>query len=213
MTKLNLEKIKCVITDFDRTLYSGARNDETEGYYLDYLKSRGILPKSRKTLGKILEKRPVYHNLQCVVEFMKNKGLPLDDFFEYMGQVPYDFVVPGMEIVDGKIIEKLSKKYKLYLLSDSSVGYIDYYLDLFKYKKNWFFECISNTYEHEDMSKKFYMAQIIKSTGLEPDEILMVGDSERFDIETAQSLNMQTFLVKDVHDTEYIFNELIDLKN
>ena len=213
MNEVNFSKIKCVITDFDCTLYSNAAFDKTEQYYLEYFKLKGYLPQNRKSLGKILAKKPVYHNLQCVVEYLKKKGYSVQDFFDYMGEHPYNFLTNDIQSVNPKIIESLSKLYPLYLLSDSAPGYIDHYLKIFEIEKTNFVKCVSNDYKTDDLTKVPLMKEILETSGLKSEEVLMVGDSLRCDIETAKSLNMQTFWVKNVEDTEYIFNELINFKN
>ena len=82
----------------------------------------------------------------------------------------------------------------------------------FKFNPKWFAACVSNDFKSEDMAKSNFMKKIIKDTGLKPQEILMVGDSEDHDIAPAAKLKMQTFHVKDIHDTEEIFEKLIKLK-
>lgn len=212
MSKLDLSKVKCVITDFDCTLYSGGANDKTEEYYLKYLKERGYVAKNRKSLGKILDKKPPFHNLQCVVLFLKENGYSVQDFLDYMGEHPYNFLSNEMQIVDVNVLKNLTEYYPVYLLSDSSEGYIDHYLNLFGYDKSMFVDCLSNDYLAEDMSKRHIMKKIVAVNNLKPEEVLMVGDSMQFDIVPAEDAGIQSFWVHNTKDTEYIFNELINAK-
>lgn len=214
MKKLDLSKIKCVITDFDGTLYSdGNWGSDFDMYILNALKDLGFLPKNRKSLASVYKYMPEFHEIQTSLKFIQDKGGNPDVLIEYMDKHIYNFLLPETRIIDVNILKELSKHYKLYLLSDSNSEYISHYMKKFKMKKSWFVDCVSNEFKTPSMSKQVYMEKFMKDQGLSLDEVIMVGDSKRFDIAPAKLAGIQHFWVKDVNDTARLFNELISLKN
>ena len=112
-----------------------------------------------------------------------------------------------------KIIAETAKNFPLYIVSDSSVPYIEKYLKFAKIDKKHFSGIYDNEYNDETYSKISIMKRVMIETGFKPNEIIMIGDSEQSDIRPAKLLGFQTKLVKTVYETEEILQDLVNLKS
>ena len=115
--------------------------------------------------------------------------------------------------INPKIIKELSKHYPVYIVSDSSKKYLEFYLKESKIDKSWFSGIYSNTYDDETYSKIPVMKRVLTETGLKPNEIIMIGDSENSDIKPAKLLGFQTKHIKSVFETTDVLQELTNLKS
>ena len=90
------------------------------------------------------------------------------------------------------VLENLSKKYKLYLLSNIATPYKEcfYNLDLDKYFVKPFFSC--DIGYRKPQPESFEM--IIKHSGLQSNQLLMVGDSKHSDYEGALNCGIKAIL-------------------
>ena len=115
--------------------------------------------------------------------------------------------------INPKVIKELSKHYPIYIVSDSSQIYLEFYLKEAKIDKSWFAGIYSNTYDDETYSKIPVMKRVLTETGLKPNEIIMIGDSENSDIKPAKLLGFQTKHIKSVFETTDILQEITNLKS
>ena len=209
---MELEKIKCVILDFDNTMYS--YGDWTRGDALteEFLKEQKILPGVENKLEELKKIYPDLHLYQRVFAYFRDNGLDDGVYRKFNNERIPDIRTKDTVFIKPEIIEKISKKYKLFMISDSFLSYLLYYLELNKIDKDWFDGIYQNNYEDDDYTKIPMMKKVLTNTGFKPDEIVMVGDNELTDIVSAKSLGYQTYHVKDVFDTENFLNELIKFK-
>lgn len=213
---MNLKKIKCVILDFDGTLYSnGDWSGETK-FFGQYLVDNNILPEY-KTLDEKVEylkkTYPNYHIIQYIFAYLHDNGLDDLGFRKFNDENICEIRSKDIEFLDPKIITELAKYYKVYMISDSSKIYLEFYLNYAKFKLNDFEEILSNQYTDENYTKIPMMKKVLEKTGLKPNEVIMIGDSEKADIIPAKLVGLNTFKVADEKDTAKILNELIALKS
>ena len=211
---MNLKKIKCVIVDFDETLYS--YGDSSTEEYEDYLVEKNLLPEilDKYEKGKYLKKiYPNYHSIKAIFAYLHDNNMDDSEFRDFYNRVVWDVRTEKTVFIDPNVIKELSKYYPVYIVSDSSKKYLEFYLGEAKINKSWFAGIYSNTYDDETYSKIPVMKRVMNETGLKPNEIIMIGDSENSDIKPAKLLGFQTKHIKNVFETTEILQELTNLKS
>jgi len=211
---MSLRKIKCVIVDFDETLYS--YGDSSTEEYEDYLVEKNLLPEipDKYEKGKYLKKiYPNYHSIKAIFAYLNDNNMDDSEFRDFYNRVVWDVRTDKTVFIEPNIIKKLSKYYPIYIVSDSSKKYLEFYLGEAKINKSWFAGIYSNTYDDETYSKIPVMKRVMNETGLKPNEIIMIGDSENSDINPAKLLGFQTRHIKNVFETGEILQELTNLKS
>ncbi len=213
--------IKCVIFDFDATLYTfyGWNDEEIFKYYKHCVKcliNNGLFNSIDEACETLDKKYPEINNPEhkCVYCLMEN-GLDTKILKNYLSENIYDITkehLNEIKVVDTKKLYELAKKYRLFLLSDSPEKYLSHLAKQLKIDLNVFEKRFSNNWEVYDISKAVCMKQIIGNAGVNTKEILMVGDSEVSDIVPAKKLGLQAFKVDTVDDTNKIIEYLINNK-
>ena len=213
---MNLNKIKCVVLDFDGTMYSYGDWSNEPKLFGSYLVSKNYLPECdgwENKMARLAEIYPQYHIIQQMFAFLADNGIDDSEFRKFNDENICEIRTNEIVFLKPETIDKLAESYKVYIISDSAIPYIEFYLDHAKIDKSKFQAILTNEYRDEGYTKIPMMKQIIKETGLSPDEIIMVGDSERSDIVPAKLLGIQTHHVKVVEETEKILKKLIRIKN
>lgn len=213
---MNLKKIKCVILDFDNTMYSDGDWSHEDECFGKFLVEKNLLSEYGDWQARIdflREKYPQYHLLQFMFAFLHDNGIDDGEFRKYNDENVCEIRGENTVFINPKVISNLAKYYKVYIISDSSVPYLEFYLNHAKIDKRKFQAILSNEYNDEGYTKIPMMKKVLKETGLKPNEIIMVGDSEKSDIAPAKLVGFQTFLVNHVSETEKILQDLINLKN
>lgn len=212
---MNLKKIKCVAIDFDNTMYSYGNWQDEDVLYARFLEQQNYLPElktGKEKLDYIEKLYPNYHLIQRMYAYMHDNNIDDKDFRKFNDENISDIVKEDTVFINPEIIDKLAKNYKIYVISDSQVTYLEHYLKYAKIRLDNFEAIYSNEYNDEGYTKIPMMRKILKETGLKPNEVVMVGDSEKSDIVPAKLVGFQTYHVKDVYDTEEFLQKLIDLK-
>lgn len=206
-------KIKCVILDFDGTMYSDGDWTDSDPECFAFVKNNGLFDGTFDEFNRLSVFNPDWHFMQKVYHYCKLKNFPIDNFNKFLDDDIYDFMTEKTRWVNADVIAKLSKCCKVYILSDSSNKYICHYLDLFGIDKSCFSGIVSNDFLSDDMSKAPFMQKISDSLHLENDEVLMIGDSYCHDIVPAKNLGMNACWVQDVSQTEQVLKDLINAKS
>lgn len=213
---MNLKKIKCVIVDFDETLYSnGVWIDEAE-FFAKYLDDRNLLPEvvGWKEKTKYLQKKyPTYHIIKQIFAYLHENGVDDSDFRKFKHDNICEIRGEDTVFIKPQIIKELAKFYPVYILSDSDIPYIEFYLKEAGIDKKFFAGIYANTYDDEGYTKIPVMRRVLDETGLKPEEIIMIGDSQNSDIRPAKLVGFQTKHVKSVYETEELLQEFINLKS
>lgn len=118
------------------------------------------------------------------------------DQFVYTTQFEHDIQkeIESTHLFDDtiQVLETLSKKYKLYLLSNIATPYKEcvFNLGIDKYFDKLFFSC--DIGYRKPQPEAFEM--VIKHSGLQPKQLLMIGDSQRSDYEGALNSGVKAIL-------------------
>ena len=211
---MNLKKIKCVIVDFDETLYSYGNSSVEE--YEDYLVEHNLLPEIPDKHEKIKYLKSIYpnfHSIKVIFAYLRDNNMDDSEFRAFYNSVVWDVRTKDTVFINPEIIKQLAKYYPIYIISDSAKVYLEFYLGEAKIDKSWFSGVYSNTYEDETYSKIPVMKRVLNETGFKPNEVIMIGDSEYSDIKPAKLLGLQSKHVKSVYETEGVLQDLINLKS
>ena len=206
---LDLKKIKCVIIDFDCTMYTGGNWDTCDDLTFDYLVQNKIYTKSRQEFMEENKFPEKYHFTQCVYAYLKKRNLDIAGLDEYISKHIYNFLCDTTRKIDAGLVQALCEKYPVYLLSDSSKNYILHYLEMFKINKHWLKDIVCNDYRSYDMSKAPFMANIVRRENCRPNEAIMIGDSYNHDIVPAKKIGLQHAHIFDVSQTEMVIRNLL----
>lgn len=212
---MNLKKIKCVAIDFDNTMYSHGNWADEVVLYSRFLEEQNILPELKtgeEKLKYIKSLYPNYHLIQMVYGYLHDNNIDDSLFRKFNDDNISDIITSEIVFINPKVIEELAKNYKIFVVSDSQIPYLEHYLKYAGIGLDNFAGILSNEYNDEGYTKIPMMKKVLKMTGFKPNEVIMVGDSEKSDIVPAKLVGLQTYLVKDVHDTENFLQKLIDLK-
>lgn len=213
---MNYKKIKCVVLDFDNTLYSYGNWEDEHVLYAKFLEQENILPEIKDGEEKLKYMRtfyPNFHLIQTMYAYLHDNNIDDKAFRDFNEENIADILTDEIVFINPKVIEKLAQNYKVYIISDSQMSYLNYYLKYAGVDLSNFSGILSNGYDDEDYTKIPMMKKVLKETGLKPEEVVMVGDNPKTDIAPAKLVGFQTHLVEYVSDTEKFLNKLINLKS
>ena len=213
---MTLNKIKCVILDFDGTLYSQGDWSNEPKLFGQFLVNKNYFPEcvtAEEKMAKLGELYPNYHIIQQMFAYLHDNKIDDTEFRKFNDDNICEIRCDEIVFINPHLIDSLSKSYKIYMISDSAIPYLEFYLDHAKIDKTKFEAILSNEYNDEGYTKIPMMKKVLTQTGLRSDEIIMIGDSEKSDIIPAKLLGIQTYHVVDVHDTEKILRKLVRIKN
>lgn len=209
----NLKNIKAIVFDFDETLYSGGDWSRFKDYLLQMLVDAKICKDISQAKHKVFEEKRQSQDIVLkvweVIEEKQNAGEIFRNYFE---NKPYDIKTWTGKIVDNKLLKELSRNYKLFVLSDNSKSYLQMHMKKMGIETSVFEKIYGNQFFDEDPTKTYFMNEIANSFGFQKKEVLMIGDSEVFDIQAAERTGIRHCLVHSVLDTERIINALINEK-
>lgn len=212
---MNLKRIKCVALDFDNTLYSHGNWGDEEVLYAKFLEEQNILPEIANGMDKIKYMRSLYpnfHLIQMMYGYFRDNGIDEAVFRKFNDENISNIITDEIVFIDPKIISDLAKRYRVFVISDSQISYLEHYLKYAGISLDNFEGIYSNEYTDEGYTKIPMMKKILNKTGLKPEEIIMVGDSEKSDIVPAKLVGFQTYHVKDVFDTSEFLKKLIEVR-
>lgn len=213
---MNLKKIKCVIVDFDSTLYSNGDWSKEPELFGSFLEENNLLPEISGWEAKLeyLQKQyPSFHIIKFIFAYLHDNGIDDSGFRKFNDEHICEIRGKDTVFINPKIIKEVSKYYPIYIVSDSAVPYIEFYLDYAKIDKKAFSGIYDNKYDDETYSKISVMKRVLDETGFKPNEVIMIGDSENSDIKPAKLLGFQSKHIKTVFETEEILQELVNLKS
>jgi FMN phosphatase YigB (HAD superfamily) len=195
--------LSAIIFDFDATFFSGSVWNGW-GKYLEIFIDKFL--KGNKKYKRIVNNQTNGANM---AEIMIKETGTAEIFYQYQGDVIYEIDSDDIVVVDGKLINKLSKKYKLFIVSNSHYDYLIHHLKKFKINQKCFCEIIDNKFKADDLSKTEYYLDILNKYNLKPENVLVVGDSFNSDILPALKLKMQSRLICDANETNKVINQLL----
>ena len=209
---------KVIILDFDGIFYSGKDI---------FCKMDDFVNKNkRKILGnltdtqykKICRENPDWVTVGSgmpVVQVLYNLKFKYPElkigprnFWTWQNRTLDPLYLENAKIMSQDVIERLSKKYPIYVVSNSSPKHLNYFLKQFGINKKYFKKIISNKFTIKDITKKHYYIDIMNKEKCQPKDIYVYGDTYANDIVPALELGMNAFHVTDVDKCEKLLNEL-----
>ena len=178
---------KGIIFDLYNTLiYS---DESRTSPYSQFLGSLGLTKKeSSKWIDRILTEN--FNSLDDIKKIINPKSPINTDIYEFKIQEEIDSTIVFDDTYS--TLEILSKKYKLFLLSNVATPYKKcfYNLSLDKYIDNPFFSCDLG---YRKPQKELFEI-VIKHSGFNPNELIMIGDSLRSDYQGALDCGIPSIL-------------------
>lgn len=199
MNKKNFKDIKCIIFDFDNTMYYdvdwSAWDKVAQDWFekhCSYLGEEGRM--QLLTKYKIKKRNGVYvlmDDLLCKM-LCEIEGSP-KAWLDYRDNLPLQDTFKKAKVVANRELEKCARIAKLYIVSNSRQISIKQIAKHHKIDLSFFEQIITNDFDANDMSKAKYYKQIMERENLTPKQILVVGDSKSHDIEPAEKLGMRAY--------------------
>ena len=202
----NFKNIKVIIFDFDGTLYKYL---EWKGYNQFFIKGiRKLFPELSDDEFNFYIKKYKILNGDRTSERTAKLLLDLHNstkgFYNFLKTVDFACNWEDGEIFPQELLEKLSKKYKLIIVSNSAEENIKFVSKNMGIDLKYFKEIISNQFKKEDLTKAYNLKKILKKENVLPSQILMVGDSYKYDLKPARELGFRTLLIKDNKEKFFI---------
>ncbi len=202
------KEIKAIIFDFDDTLYTGPASESWPVYLNNFISK---LYKSKKEREEFFRKYKIDKNISGIkfASYMIAETGSASKFSRHLENKLCKLDTSKLTPVDNNLIKELTKKYKLAILSNSSNKYMRYHLKHLKINENYFDLIYSNKFYADDISKKRYYVEISNKWNLEPQNILVIGNSNESDLWPAILVGMQTFHVTDIDSVNNKMKELL----
>lgn len=202
--KIGGQMIKVIIFDFDGTLHTGEPWSNWHSYMLDTL--HYALPDyDQKDILNFLSKYSL--TLDSLTSLIANALIQefgtAEKMVEFQSHNIYRLDYQNLEIINPKLLEELSKKYHLYIVSNSPVESIKRHFGHWGINAELFKNIYFNQFENKNPTKSVFYQKIMSDEQVAPDEILVIGDNVTDDLVPAKNLGMQTFhttKLQDIYD-------------
>lgn len=200
-----MDNKKVVIFDFDGTFYSGEKAfSKLEGFIKK--NKRKFMPRlTDEQYNKISKENPEWktvYNGSEIVDLMydlKEKyntfDISVKDFWDWQNANPDPLVIDKNQLVDSNYLKDICGDHSVYVVSNSSPTHIYYYMEMFGIDKTWFKEIISNRFTQKDRTKKHYYKRILEKENCSPENAIVLGDSDKNDLEPGRKLGINTCLI------------------
>ena len=191
--------VKVIIFDFDDTLYKYLKWTGYNDFFINNV--RNMFPELTNNQFNFYLKKYKIINSDRVSENTAKLLLDLHgstaQLVNFLNTIKYPCNWAEGQIFPQSLLEKLSKKYKLFIVSNSSEPNIKFVSKNMGINLKFFTSILSNKFDIIDLTKVSVFKKIIKNENLLPSEFLMVGDSIKYDLLPAKKLGFKTLLIKD----------------
>ncbi len=208
--------IKTIIFDFDDTLYVG---DVWGKKWADFLeKFAQYIVRNESTYKKIMKKYDLTNSLRTQKEvciMSEKEGFGHRRFKKFLKHNIYEHATKDVEVISADFLKELSKSYHLYVVSLSTQNYLKHYSKLYGIDEKCFKKMYSVNLCAKNKSKAVLLKKIMKKEKCLPEEMLMVGDSLKSDIEPAKQLSINTLQFNGDFNQIYEYfteNKILDCK-
>ena len=188
--------IKVVIFDFDYTLYQGLvwGNGWIEYVYNGLRRMLSYLPKD--TYDMLCQKYNIKGDriFENVCQMLSNENLPckVKDFRDFTQTFRFETDYTKAKLFPHDLLECLKEKYNLYVVSNTAESKIKFDCEKMHFDLSSFKGIYQNRFDIKDLSKALDYKMIADIEGVPCNKVLVVGDSEQYDLEPAHRLGMQT---------------------
>ena len=121
-----------------------------------------------------------------------------------------DIVLDYNQVVDAEFMKHLCKNFSVYVVSNSSLKHIYYYMEKLNIDTKGFKCVIGNEFKKEDPSKGHYYKEIMEKENAIPHNIYVMGDSVESDLSPALHLGMNAFYVDNANNIKIIVSSIIN---
>lgn len=205
---INMKDIKCVIFDFDNTMYYSDTQLESK---LAWLKN-AIVTLGRTTNDEAEELMQRTGFTACNTHqpsfssHLPLFGITMDQWQKYQSETRY--FVDDVQIVPNEYYEKLRSRYPLYIVTNSFVH--DIRLKAEKYGIDFGpFKIYGCEHGKEHMNKKETYAKISEDLNLSPRNLLIFGDRFKIDINPLLELGGNGILINNTNELKSAIEELL----
>lgn len=189
---------KVIVFDFDGTLY---KNIDWTGY--DKYVLNGVRKYFSNLTDNQFEQLLIKYNVRedtitedLAVLFKNEKGSN-KLYLEFIDTLKFEGDFTNAKVFSEKLLEELSKKYKLFVLSNSSVPNIKFVCKRINLSLKSIIKIYSNRFDVDDLSKTKRLKELLQELNVAPQQVLMVGDSLVNDLIPARKLGLKTLHVVD----------------
>ena len=211
---------KVFIFDFDGTFYSGEHKfDKVAKNINDNRRSflSNLTDEQYKTICKENPKwlaaktgNDIIRSLTRIIKKYKEWNISLDNFYDWQKNFVYDIVLDPNKIVDNKFLKELCKNYSVYVVSNSSLKHIIYYMEKLNINNNWFKKIIGNEFKKEDPTKQHYYKEILEKENALAHNVYVLGDSVESDLTPALHLGINALYVDNAKNIKKLVTSIIN---
>ncbi len=182
--------MRIICFDFDNTLYIGSVWGNLKQYMIDSLSKFIEKNIAQRIVEESIEITGSIHS-DVIAELVEKYGYDSQRYVDHMNEDIY-IHTGEVEPISNEFLRDLSKKYPIYLVSMSDKVYINYYFEKYNIDKKCFKEIVTTNLVAKDKTKMPNLKKIIEKEKIKSSELLMVGDSNVYDIEPAKKIGAQT---------------------
>lgn len=191
-----MKDIKVIVFDFDNTLYYGIDWTKEWANYCKIGMREVFSELTDKQFDDMIKKEDAGNfTSNNIVRIMKKYKKDINLWLNFRQTHDCHLDYSNCSAVSNEELHKFAKKYHLYIVSNSIKKEMQYVIDYFKMDTSVFKKIITNNYEH-GADKLYYYQQIIKSEGILPHQLFVIGDSQSTDLEPAFKIGASGILVK-----------------
>lgn len=198
---------KVVILDYDGTLYNGSVLDGWADYVEEFLTNY-----IGKKEAKEFLKRNNFKDFNIVGQSLASALIKefgtAKVFYDHQDKHNYVLSAPDLKYIDSEKIKRLKNFANVYIVSNSPVNHVVNNSIKNGFDISFIDGIFANQFEPEDVSKTLIFKEIQAKENAEPEDVFVVGDSVKNDIEPAEKLGFNVFFVETIEDLEKVLLEI-----
>ena len=203
---------KVIILDFDGVFYSGKHAFDNIEKQVSKNKQSFLPNVSNEEYLEICKNNPdwckaivgadIVNSIYKLKSLYPQHKINVDAFLHWQETNRYHLIIDHSQIVNSMFIKKLCKQYTVYIVSNSSINHIKYYMRVLGINYKWFKKIYSNQFIEQDISKKHYYLEILNKEKCTASNAFVYGDSISSDLNPAKELNINNYLIKNANDVK-----------
>lgn len=211
---------KIFIFDFDGTFYSGDHKFDNVKKCIDDNKRMFLSKLNDEEYSTICNENPRWVNAstgnditRCLLKLKKKypqMKIDTKTFYDWQNDFIYDIILDFNQVIDSSFLKNLCEQYSVYVVSNSSIKHICYYMDKLNIDIKWFKKVIGNEFLQSDPTKEHYYEEILKKEKAKPYNVYVLGDSVESDLTPALHLGMNAFYVSNAKNIGSLITSILD---
>lgn len=211
---------KVFIFDFDGTFYSGEHKFDKVKNNINDNKRKFLSNLNDEQYELICKENPKWLSaitgndiVRCLTRLIKkykNLNITIDHFRKWQNDFIYDIVIDSNSIVDTNFLKELCTNYSVYVVSNSSLKHIYYYMNKLNINEALFKKVIGNEFLKHDPTKQHYYQEIVEKEKAKPHQVYVLGDSVESDLTPALHLGLNAFYVDNANNIKKIVTKIIN---